>query len=144
MLFRIIGKEIATHRQVEISNWDAPDIATAHQFATEIGINVTRIEPMIVLDPNSSSGEYYENNDAAVYNIILKGSKLPTTIAVTFRVCLVLLALVLICVGEAISAVAPLSDWQKCPFEQVDVNAVVGDSHTIVAKSYGDPEELLF
>ena len=46
MLYRIIGNEVSTHRRVELTNWDAPDIATAKRFATEIGIAVSKIEPM--------------------------------------------------------------------------------------------------
>lgn len=44
--YRIIGEEVATHRRVEIPNWEAPDIATAKQRATEIGVVVSRIELM--------------------------------------------------------------------------------------------------
>lgn len=46
MLYRIIGEEIATRRHVEIPNWDAPDIGTAKRLATQIGVRVSRIEPM--------------------------------------------------------------------------------------------------
>ncbi|MCE5268428.1 MAG: hypothetical protein LLG00_11130 [Planctomycetaceae bacterium] len=46
MLYRIVGEEVATRRHVEIPNWDAPDIAAANRFATEIGVAVSRIEPM--------------------------------------------------------------------------------------------------
>ena len=44
--FHIVGEEISTHRQVDISNWEAPDIETAKRRATEIGVVVSRIEPM--------------------------------------------------------------------------------------------------
>jgi hypothetical protein len=46
MLYRIIGEEFATHRHVDIPNWDAPDTATAMRLATQIGIVVSRIEPI--------------------------------------------------------------------------------------------------
>ena len=47
MLYRIFGRgSVFTHRHVELSNWDAPDIATAKQSAAEIGIVVSKIEPM--------------------------------------------------------------------------------------------------
>jgi hypothetical protein len=46
MRYRIIGEEITTHRRVELSNWEAPDTATAKQRAKEIGVVVSRIEPM--------------------------------------------------------------------------------------------------
>ena len=46
MLYRIVGREVATHRHVDIPNWEAPNIATAKRLATEIGIVVSRIEPM--------------------------------------------------------------------------------------------------
>ena len=46
MLYRIVGEEITTHRHVEISNWDAPDILTAQRNASEIGIIVSTVEPM--------------------------------------------------------------------------------------------------
>ncbi len=46
MLYRIVGREVATHRRVEIPNWEAPNIAVAKRLATEIGIVVSTIEPM--------------------------------------------------------------------------------------------------
>jgi len=46
MLYRVTGEEIATHRHIEISDWEAPDIVTAQRNAVEIGIIVSTIEPM--------------------------------------------------------------------------------------------------
>jgi hypothetical protein len=46
MLYRIVGEEITTHRRVEIPNWEAADTATAKRLAREIGVVVSRIEPM--------------------------------------------------------------------------------------------------
>jgi hypothetical protein len=57
VLYRIVGEEIATHRHVEIPNWDAPDIMTAQRNAVEIGIVVSTVEPMDSTTEPARGGE---------------------------------------------------------------------------------------
>ena len=87
MLYRVIGEEISTHRHVEITNLDAPDAANARQFATEIGINVSKIEPMENPMPEASNKQMNQLLVAGV------------------AVGLVLLALALTYVGLIINAI---------------------------------------
>ncbi len=46
MRYRIIGEQLTTRRPIEIPNCEAADVVAAARLATQIGVMVSRIEPM--------------------------------------------------------------------------------------------------
>jgi hypothetical protein len=134
MLYRIIGEEIATHRHVEIPNWDAPDIATARRLATQIGIVISRIEPTNTSTPGArddvgrnapaivDANRLVPRNSDAVCNVTLEGPRIatirPQAILITLGL---LLAVTLLAIGGIVAwqAINTVGSRSEATFQRV-------------------------